>query len=105
MWLFGDVRVVRGTVAWTHPLRLKATLPVTTPPSQVQPVPAAPVEFDEDGRVWVFRYTQALPRAYRIERDRIFTYIRQHRLPGEIERQLRRDARNAADFFTEVREL
>ncbi|HEV3152253.1 MAG TPA: hypothetical protein VGZ02_00455 [Candidatus Baltobacteraceae bacterium] len=86
-------------------MRLRAALPVRPALTQPSTTTAVPVEFDEDGRIWVFRYSRTVPQSARIDRDRIFQYMKTHRLPGETERQIRRDMRNAADFFTGVREL
>lgn len=108
MRLFGDVKVLRGSIAWTNPLRLKVTVLQQPVPRVEQPAttPASlPTEYDEDGRLWVFRYAHSAPQRYAVDRDRIFRYIKKHRLPSEGERQIRRDLRNAADFFTDVREL
>jgi len=103
MWLFGEVRVARGTLAWTWPSRLKAPV---VPAAQGQVSAAAQaVEYDEDGRIWAFRYERRAPAEYRIDRDRIFQYMKRHRLPDEGQRAIRRDLRNCADFFTAVREL
>ena len=102
MKLFGEVNVLRGTVDWTRPLRIRFH-----PPTQAArtPEPAAPQEYDEDGRLYVFRYARSAPLHYSIERDRIFEYMRHRRLPDAGQRQIRRDVRNRADFFADVREI
>ncbi|HEY9180532.1 MAG TPA: hypothetical protein VIO32_07415 [Candidatus Baltobacteraceae bacterium] len=100
MKLFGDVGMIRGTVAWRRPWRVRFE-PAAAPKP---PEPAAP-EFDEEGRLYVFRYARPMPQQYSIERDRIFEYMKKRRLPDAGQRQIRRDFRNRADFFTEVREL
>lgn len=102
MKIFGEVNVLRGTVAWTRPLRLRLARPAEAPAAA--PAVAAP-EFDEDGRLYVFRYAQTAPAHYRIERDRLFEYMKRRRLPDEGQRQIRRDVRNRADFFSDVREI
>lgn len=96
MRIFGEVNVLRGSVAWTRPLGLRHAH--ETPPEPA-PAPAALPEFDEDGRLYVFRYPTAMPQRYQIERDRIFEYMRRRRLPDEGQRQIRRDIRNRADFW------
>jgi hypothetical protein len=107
MKLFGDVSVIRGSVAWPRPWRLRLmpqTRTIAPPPVVEQPAPLAP-EYDEDGRLYVFRYARVSPQHYQIERDRIFEYMKQRRLPTWIQRQIRRDYRNRADFFADVREI
>ena len=99
-----------GSAAWTHPLRLKLKIfePAPQPISaSVLPQPAAvePVEYDEDGRLYVFRYRTAAPTAYTIERDRLFAYVKRRRLPTEADRAFRRDVKNSANFFEDVRDL
>ncbi len=103
MRIFGEVNVLRGSVAWTRPLRLR--LPAQTALPETTAAPAALPEFDEDGRLYVFRYAQTAPQRYSIERDRIFEYMRRRRLPDEGQRQIRRDFRNRADFIADVRDL
>lgn len=66
---------------------------------------AAEPEYDEDGRRYVFRYGPAQPQQYTIDRDRLFRYARAHELPGARARMLRRDLRNAANFYEDVREI
>jgi hypothetical protein len=108
MRLFGDAKVLQGSVAWTNPLRLKiAVLPQPVEPAQppAAATPAVPTEFDEDGRAWVFRFARVEPQRYAVDRDRLFEYMKKHRLPREGHRKIRRDMRNRADFFTDVREL
>lgn len=90
MRIFGEVSVLRGSAAWIRP---RAPEPTTPPAAAVLP------EFDEDGRLYVFRYPTAAPLAYRIDRDRIFDYMKRRRLPDEGQRQIRRDDRNRADFW------
>ncbi|HLI97193.1 MAG TPA: hypothetical protein VKT72_14085 [Candidatus Baltobacteraceae bacterium] len=68
------------------------------------PAPAVP-EFDEDGRLYVFRFARTAPQQCRIDRDRIFEYKKRKKLPDEGQRQIRRDMRNRADFFADVREI
>jgi hypothetical protein len=102
MKLFGEVNVIRGTAAWTRPWRLRLT--PAAPPQVEASTPAAP-EFDEDGRLYVFRYAHSTQQRYSIERDRIFEYLKHRRLPDAGQRQIRRDARNRADFIADVREI
>lgn len=97
MKLFGEVNVLRGSVAWPRPLR--RLVAHETAPAQPPPAPAALPEFDEDGRLYVFRYARSAPEHYCIERDRIFDYMKRRRLPDEGQRQIRRDVRNQADFW------
>lgn len=108
MRLFGDAKVLHGSIAWTNPLRLKiAVLPRPVKPAQPAEATAPPAaaEFDEDGRTWVFRFARTQPQRYAVDRDRLFDYMKKHRLPREGHRQIRRDTRNRADFYTDVREL
>jgi hypothetical protein len=62
-------------------------------------------EFDDEGRRYVFRYASAPRQRYHVDRDRIFDYLATHELPGIRARSIRRDTRNAANFFEDVREL
>lgn len=105
MRLFGDANVPHGSLIHTRPLRLNIS--IFSPPAAVEapPQPAAAPEFDEDGRLWVFRFPRSVPRRYSIDRDRLFAYAKKHRFPTEGERRMRRDWRNCADFYTEIREL
>jgi len=107
MRLFGDAKVLHGSITWTKPLRLKIT--VLPQPARKSEEALAPTtlhkEFDEDGRQWVFRFARTTPQRYAVDRDRIFDYMRKHRLPSEGVRQIRRDLRNAANFFTDVRDI
>lgn len=110
MRLFGDRKVFRGSVAWTKPLRLTVTIfprfrSVAAPPPLPTETSPAQAEYDEDGRLWVFRYTRTAPPSYRVDRDRIFAYMQHHRLPTEGVRQVRRDLRNALDLYSALREL
>lgn len=101
MKLFGSAKVIRGSVGWTNPFRIRVVLPGDAPPA---PVPAA-AEYDEDGRQYVFRFARTAPRPQTIERDRIFEYMKRHRLPDETDRQIRRDLRNSADVYADLRDL
>ncbi len=102
MNIFGEVNVLRGSVAWTRPFRLRL-IPRTPPPPEVEP--AAVPEYDEDGRLYAFRYARTSPEEYTIERDRIFDYLKRRRLPTAAQRRIRRDARNRADFIADVRDI
>ena len=101
MRLFGSAKTVRGSIAWTNPFRIRVVLPENSPP--LAPPPAN--EYDEDGRQFVFRFARTAPRRHTIERDRIFEYLKQHKLPDEIDRQIRRDIRNSADLYSDLRDL
>ncbi len=101
MKLFGSVKTVRGSIAWTNPFRIRVILPDDSPPAAA---PSA-TEYDEDGRQFVFRFARSAPRAHTIERDRIFEYLKQHRLPDAVDRQIRRDIRNSADVYSDLRDL
>lgn len=107
MRFLADAKVLRGSIIWTSPLKFRIT--VLPRPQNIRTVeaapPAQPAEYDEDGRVWVFRYAPARKATYVIDRDRIFTYQKKHKLPSEGVRQLRRDLRNSVDFYTAVREI
>ncbi len=106
MRIFDDAKVLKGSISWTNPLRLKVTVLPTPAEPVVVPAPAsAPTEYDEEGRQWVFRFSRTAPQHYAIDRDRLFEYLKKHRLPNESARQIRRDLRNAADFITDVRDL
>ncbi len=66
--------------------------------------PEAP-EFDEDGRKYVFRYPKSSPQTYTIDRERLFEYLATHDVPGARARRIRRDVRNAANFYEDIREI
>ena len=109
MRLFGDARVTRGSIAWTNPLRLRVTV---FPKPQieevgriVEPAATAPAEYDEDGRLYVFRFARSTPKQCAIDRDRLFHYIKKHRLPDEADRALRRDLRNQVELYADLRDL
>jgi len=105
MKIFGGASALRGSAAWTRPFRLRVSVPAVATPEPEQPAPPAIQEFDEAGRLYVFRYAPVAAQQYRIERDRIFEYVKRRALPDEGQRQFRRDARNRADFFADVREI
>ncbi|MBV8489469.1 MAG: hypothetical protein JO199_02990 [Candidatus Eremiobacteraeota bacterium] len=75
----------------------------------------APPEFDEEGRLYAFRFPKRKPEPVVIDRDRLFDYKRRRRhtadgrsvpvLPDVGVRRFLRDLRNRADFFTGVRDL
>ncbi len=73
--------------------------PVASEPASDQP------EFDEDGRRYVFRFTRNAPQRYHIDRDRIFNYAKAHDLPSARARALRRDLKNAANFYEDIRDI
>lgn len=72
-------------------------------------------EYDEDGRLYAFRFPRSTPERVVIDRDRLFEYARRRRptadggpirlLPDIEVRRFVRDLKNSADFFTGVREL
>lgn len=66
--------------------------------------PEAP-QYDEDGRKYVFRFAAPAPQTYTIDRERIFDYLATHDVPGARARRIRRDQRNAANFYEDVREI
>ena len=101
MRLFGSAKTVRGSVAWTNPFRIRVVMPEDSPPAAAPPA----MECDEDGRQFVFRFARCAPRRHTIERDRIFEYLKRHRLPDETDRQIRRDLRNSADVYADLRDL
>jgi hypothetical protein len=109
MRLFGEARVSRGSIAWTNPLRLRISVfptpAVTEDLSPAAQAPPEPVEYDEDGRLYVFRFARTAPKQCAIDRDRIFHYLKKHRLPDEADRALRRDLRNQVELYSDLREL
>jgi len=62
-------------------------------------------QYDEDGRKYVFRFSTQRPQSYTIDRERIFDYLATHDIPGARARRIRRDLRNAANFYEDVREI
>lgn len=93
MKLFGDVSVIRGSIGWAGFLRPRerndARLPLAAAPQR---------EFDEDGRLYVFRYPRSQPQRCSIDFDRVFDYMKRRRLPSEAHRRFRRDAENSVDI-------
>ena len=81
----GTAHVTRGSIPWVFP-RLNV---------KFFPKPAPEAAHESTSR----------PHAYEIDRDRIFAYIKTHKLPGERARQVRRDVRNTVDFYSDVREI
>lgn len=111
MRLFGEARVTRGSIAWTNPLRLRinvlpkpAAEEASAPPPQAVPIPV-PAEYDEDGRLYVFRFARTVPQQCAVDRDRLFHYIKSHKLPDEADRALRRDLRNQVELYADLRDL
>jgi hypothetical protein len=113
MSLFASVQAIRGTI------RFRIFAPVT-PAREAMPQPQSPVpepiEYDEDGRRYAFRFSHRQPQRAVIDRDRLFDYVRRSRptadgrrplplLPDAHARRYVRDLRNRADFYTSVREL
>ncbi len=74
-------------------------------PDQKATVQPESPEYDEDGRRYVFRFPASAPRNYRVDRDRIFDYLATHEVPGPRARRIRRDVRNAANFYEDIREI
>lgn len=110
MRLFGEAKVTRGSIAWTNPLRLKINVfpaPAEREAAQEQQTApaAAPVEYDEDGRIYVFKFARTMPQRCAIDRDRLFHYIKTHKLPNEADRALRRDLRNQVELYGDLRDL
>ncbi len=62
-------------------------------------------QYDEDGRKYVFRYPPSVPRKYTMDRERLFDYLATHDVPGARARRIRRDQRNAANFYEDIREI
>ena len=85
------------TLFWLRP-----THPIDRPAAEAA---ATEPEFDEDGRRYVFRFAPAQPQQYTMNRDRLFAYARTHELPGARARAIRRDLRNSASFYEDVREI
>jgi hypothetical protein len=99
-----DVGILRGST-WLQPFGLKrpraaATLEVVEVTEQSETLP---LEFDEDGRRYVFRFARRVPQRVTMDRDRLFAY--KSILPDESVRAYLRDLKNRADFYTEIREL
>ena len=87
------------TLFWLRPTHTPAS------PVAADDAPCGDLEFDEDGRQYVFRFTANPQRHYHIDRDRIFDYVKSHEMPGARARQIRRDLTNAANFYEDVREI
>lgn len=110
MRLFGEARVSRGSIAW-NPLRLRINVfPAPAEEQIAEPAPempavAAPIEYDEDGRIYVFKFARTVPQRCAIDRDRLFQYIKTHKLPNEADRALRRDLRNQVELYGDLRDL
>lgn len=113
MSLFANVQAIRGTITFRTPAAATPALEPTQPPLTLAP---EPVEFDEDGRRYAFRFPHRQPQPVVIDRDRLFEYVRRRRLaadgreplpllPDADVRRYVRDVRNRADFYTSVREL
>lgn len=79
--------------------------PITAVTDDEAPVQSDTPQYDEDGRRYVFRYTTTQPRTYTIDRERIFDYLATHDVPGARARRIRRDLRNMANFYEDVREI
>jgi hypothetical protein len=113
MSLFANVQAIRGTILFRTPAAPTPALQTPQPPLTL---PAEPIEYDEDGRRYAFRFPPRRPQPVVIDRDRLFEYVRRRRpaadghrplplLPDADVRRYVRDLRNRADFYTSVREL
>lgn len=113
MSLFANVQAIRGTISLRTPAAATPALEPTKPPVALAP---EPIEYDEDGRRYAFRFPRLQPQPVVIDRDRLFEYVRRRRpaadgrrplplLPDSDVRRYLRDQRNRADFFTSIREL
>lgn len=102
MSLFASVQAIRGTILFRTPAAATPALEPTQPP--VTPAPE-PIEYDEEGRRYVFRFARRQPQPVVIDRDRLFEYVRRRLLPDADVRRYVRDLRNRADVYTSVREL
>jgi hypothetical protein len=113
MSIFASVQAIRGTISFRTPTAPTPALEPT--PTSLAPVPE-PIEYDEDGRRYAFRFPRRQPQPVVIDRDRLFDYVRRRRpaadgqgslplLPDMDVRRYVRDLRNRADFYTSVREL
>lgn len=95
---------------------MRTTIP-TAKAIQPSVVPSPVPEYDEAGRLYVWRYKPVAPERPIVNRDRIFEFTRKRRrtvddpphwqpvLPTEDTRRFVRDVRNRANFFEDVREL
>jgi len=94
---------------------LRRSSPVPVRPSDVVAAEYDVEEYDEDGRLYAFRFPRRAPQPVVMDRDRLFDYVRRRRpaaegrpvrlLPDTRRRQYVRDLKNRADFFTDVRDL
>lgn len=87
----------------------------TSPPSPA--AGAGSPEYDEDGRLYVWRFPRSAPERRTIDRDRIYEFVKKRRrtieefprwqplLPTEDTRRYVRDLRNSAHFYEDVRDL
>jgi hypothetical protein len=78
--------------------------------------PERPKRYDEQGRELVFSFPPPQPRAYIVNRDRIFDFVKRRRnvvvgrpqplLPdANVRRYLRARKNAAADFYGDVRDI
>lgn len=113
MSLFASVQAIRGTISLRTPAAATPAPQSTPPPLALAP---EPIEYDEEGRRYAFRFPRRQPQPVVIDRDRLFEYVRRRRpaadgrqplplLPDANVRRYVRDVRNRADFYTSVREL
>ena len=113
MSIFANVQAIRGTILFRTPAAPTPALKPTQPPLALSP---EPIEYDEDGRRYAFRFPPRQPQPVVIDRDRLFEYVRRRRtaadgrrslplLPDADVRRYVRDQRNRADFYTSVRDL
>lgn len=93
MKLFGDVSVIRGSISWAGFLRPRER---GEAPAALAAAPKR--EFDEEGRLYVFRFPRTQPQRCSMDFERIFDYMKRRRLPSEAHRRFRRDADNSVDI-------
>lgn len=98
-------------------MRLFETRTLVASTSISLPAEAGTPEYDEDGRLYVWRFPRTAPERRAIDRDRIFEFVKKRRrtieefprwqplLPTEDTRRYLRDLRNSAHFYEDVRDL
>lgn len=113
MSLFASVQAIRGTILFRTPA---TPTPALEPTQKSLSLAPEPIEYDEDGRRYAFRFPRRQPQPVIVDRNRLFDYVRRRRpapdgrrslplLPDMDVRRYVRDLRNRADFYTSVREL
>lgn len=98
-------------------MRLFETRKLVASTSSAMPPEAGTPEYDEDGRLYVWRFPRTAPERRTVDRDRIFEFVKKRRrtieefphwqplLPTEDTRRYVRDLRNSAHFYEDVRDL